>query len=324
MQAFGFTLESLLVECSQLCKISYAAVTFLFVLVGIFSNFCSVVTFQRPIIKNSGVGHFLFIVSCINPFVLFVLFVKLLQITLKISDPWSCKVLSYSLSILTRSTLWMTSWITASRLFVIIFPTSLILTNNRSAKIISVITLVSLLGMHVHEIIYYTTIQHIPTDISICVPNFNNYLVSTFNRVSIIIHYVVPFGTQMICITLLIILAARSRVKTVRKKKTFRQVLQQQFQTHKEHYIAPSIIIISALPQIILAFSLLCVELSPTWRHILLVAYLLSYLPQQLGFILFVLPSTAYMAEFRKTWTAQKVFKGIFADKQKNSAFRSK
>jgi hypothetical protein len=62
----------------------------------------------------------------------------------------------------------------------------------------------------------------------------------------------------MIAITLLIVLAARSRNKATRGKITFRQVLIKQFQT----------------------------------QNLLLITYFLSYAPQILGFILYVLPST--------------------------------
>jgi hypothetical protein len=318
MQAFGFTLESLLVDCTQLIKIIYTVITFLLVIIGIFNNLCSFVTFKRPILKRTSVGNFLFTLSCINPLVLLVLFVKFVQITFKTSDLWSCKILSYFLSVFTRSTFWTTSWITASRLFIIFFPTSVVLKNRRPAVIISVITMIILLGIHGHEIIYYTSIKHIPTNAPICVTNFNNNLMSTFNRVTTLIHYLVPFSIQVICITFLIILAARSRVKTVGKKKTFRQILNKQFQTHKDHYIIPVIIILSALPQTILTFSLGCTDLSPVWRHTLLVAYLLSYSPQLLGFILFVLPSTVYVTEFRRTSISNKIFKWIFFNEQKN------
>jgi hypothetical protein len=43
-------------------------------------------------------------------------------------------------------------------------------------------------------------------------------------------------------------------------------------------------------------------ELKQSWqRYSLLIAYFLSYLPQMLGFILYVLPSTTFFEEFRQT-----------------------
>jgi hypothetical protein len=179
--------------------------------------------------------------------------------------------------------------------------------------------------MHVHEIIHYTMIGHFPTDSPVCVTNFNTNFISIYNRISTLIHYLFPFSIQVISITLQIILAARSRVKTVGQKMTFYQVLKNQFQTQKELYIMPMIIILSALPQTILTFSLACRELSGWQRHLLLVAYLLLYAPQILGFILYVLPSTAYKKELSKTLLNKKFSQWILRrNKNKNKVINAK
>ncbi|CAF3365925.1 unnamed protein product [Rotaria socialis] len=102
---------------------------------------------------------------------------------------------------------------------------------------------------------------------------------------------------------------ARSRVKTMGARMTFGQVLKNQFQIQKELYITPIIIVLSALPQTILTFSLACTSLAHWQRHTLLGAYLLSYAPQAFGFILYVLPSTTYKKEFAKTSIGKSYFK---------------
>jgi hypothetical protein len=127
----------------------------------------------------------------------------------------SCKTISYLLSVLTRSTYWLTSWVTVDRCLIILFPTSLALRNSRLAMQVSIITLIVLLGMHVHETIYYTNIQYSHTGLSICVANFGTGLISTYNRMSTPIHYLLPFFIQTISITLLIILATRSRARAI-------------------------------------------------------------------------------------------------------------
>jgi hypothetical protein len=182
----------------------------------------------------------------------------------------------------------LTSWVTIDRLLTVIFPTSTTLKIPRLAIGISIATSLCLFCMHIHEIIYYTTIYHPSTHSSICITNS----ISIYNRVSTLIHYLLPFSIKIIAITLLIVLAARSRNKAMGGKITFRKILIKQFQTQKELYITPIIIILSGLPQTILTFSLSCTQLNIWHRHFLLIAYLLSYVPQILGFILHVLPST--------------------------------
>jgi hypothetical protein len=94
---------------------------------------------------------------------------------------------------------------------------------------------------------------------------------------------------------------------------SFGQVLKKQFHTQKELYVTPTIIILSALPQSILTFSFACTQMSEWQHHLLLGSYLVSYAPQVLGFILFVMPSTSYRKEFRAILVANKFFKWMFA-----------
>jgi hypothetical protein len=120
----------------------------------------------------------------------------------------------------------------------------------------------------------------------------------------------------VIGITLVIILAARSRNKTGNGKTSFRQVLVKQFHMQKELYLTPMIIILSGLPRTILTFSFACTQLTILYRSILLITYLLSYTPQVLGFILYVLPSTTYKKEFSETLIAKMFLSGMFNKKK--------
>jgi hypothetical protein len=315
MQAFSFTLDSLLVNYSKEVKIVYVSIVCLLFIIGLFNNICSFVTFKRPTPRKFGVGNYLLIVSCLNQIALFCLLFKFIEITIGIIDVGSCKAISYSLSAMTRSTYWLTSWITVDRLLMILFPTSSFVKNPRLSIGISVLTLIILFVMHVHEIIYYTIIEHVSTGLSICVTNFDTKLISNYNRISTLIHYLFPFFIQVICITLLIVLVARSRMKTAGHRMTFGEVLKKQFETQKELYVTPTIIILSGLPQTILTFSFACTQLNDLQRHALLCSYLLSYGPQVLGFILYVLPPTTYKKEFYSTFIGKKFLKWMLSKK---------
>lgn len=72
--------------------------------------------------------------------------------------------------------------------------------------------------------------------------------------------------------------------------------------------MTPMILIFSSLPQAILSFSYACTELKQPWqRYVLLTTYFLSYLPQILGFLLYVLPSAAFSEEFRLTKLGKRI-----------------
>ena len=204
----------------------------------------------------------------------------------------------------------------------ILFPTLSHLKSSRLAMGTSVFTLIILFGMHVHEIISYTVIEHLSTGVSICVTNINTKMISNYNQISTLIHYLLPFFIQIICITVLIILAARSRAKTLEHKLTFAEVLKKQFETKKELYVTPTIIIFSALPQAIFTFSFACTQLTDWQRHTLLASYLLSYTPQVLGFLLYVLPSTIYRKEFDETFISKKLLKWVLCKTKSTNTVR--
>jgi hypothetical protein len=194
----------------------------------------------------------------------------------------------------------------------VLFPTSITLKNPRLALTLSIFAMLMVSGMHIHEVLYYTTIDdpsYTSINITICVTNYIQPLVSIYNRVNVLLHYFVPFFIQVISITIMIIQTACSRARSKGKRQeTFGEIFKKEFRTQKELYITPMIIILSSLPQAILSFSYACRELKQLWqRYSLLAAYFLSYLPQMLGFILYVLPSTTFSEEFRKTLIGKRL-----------------
>ncbi len=226
-----------------------------------------------------------------------------------------CKLFSSLLSITVRVNYWLISLITIERLCAVIFPTKSTIKKPNTAFVLSFITILILCGMHVHEFLYHIIINANPQQINssaiLCVTNFEDKIVSTYNYINVLIHHLVPFVIQIIAITLLIVWAAKSRAKTsTSRTNDFSQILRKQFQTQKELYITPSVIIFAALPQLIFTSSFVCTELNYAWqRYGLLIAYLFSFIPQLFGFVIFVLPSSSYTTEFKKTKIGQTLLR---------------
>ncbi len=200
------------------------------------------------------------------------------------------------------------------RMLLVLFPTVAILKQPRVALCLSALILVTILGLHIHELFYYTVVQ------SLCVANYaTHFAVAQYNRISVLIHYLMPFVIQIISITVLIWFAARSRAKSA--TRSFSQTLKAQFKSQKELYVTPIIIILSLLPQAIFSFSFACTKLDQAWqRHTLLVTYMFFYTPQILGFLLFVIPSSTYMKEFSETWIGKtQLIKRIWKPKMPRS-----
>ena len=312
MEALGFTIDSLLASDSNGVRLVYIVVTFLLMIVACFTNFCSLITFKRSEVRKYAVGSLLLVASILNQCTMICLFAKFTHVLLgsfALTDTYSCKIVSYLLSVLTRSSAWLMSWISLNRLCLVLFPTSLRLKRPTLAAYSSVGTLVSLFIMHIHELIVYTTIQEPQHDALQCVTNFKQTSTAIYNRVSCIFHSLVPFSIQVVSITLLIVMAARSRARTSGtggRGKNFPLQLKTQIWSQKELYITPVFIVLSALPQTVLTFNLACIRLSDWKRHSLLATTLISYSPQVFGFILYVLPSTSYKKEFEQTFFGRR------------------
>ncbi|UJR19040.1 hypothetical protein I4U23_022171 [Adineta vaga] len=295
-----FTLDSLIQKDTREIKIIYLIIALLLSFIGGLTNLASFVTFRQPAPRKFGVGNYLLILSVSNQWSLFSLVLKLIEIFFSsLFNDISCKIVSYMLSLSTRYTYWLINWLTLERVYTVLFPFGTLPKKIRSAIFISVLTAIIIAGMHVHELFFYMIIED-SSGPGTCVANYP-LLISSYNYVTVLIHYLVPFCIQSASITLIIFFTARSRSRANESHETFANVLKRQFRSQKELYITPLIIISSGLPQIIISSTFSCTELSIWQRHLLCITYFLSYAPQVLGFILFVIPSTTYLKEFQRT-----------------------
>ncbi|CAF3918822.1 unnamed protein product [Adineta steineri] len=310
----SFSLYSLFVSIRIDKQLLYVTLAMIILIVGGINNYASFITFKRPNLYKSGVARYLLLSSLMSQCSLLTLFGVIILSVLPsfLSSNISCKILSYFLSTFTRCTCWFFSWITLERLFLVLFPFNQFLKKPILASMVIAITLVIVSSMHIHELFFYIRLED-PNKQILCVANFTQQW-STYIRFNLMAHYIIPFCIQIISITILIVLIARSRSRVKQKGTSkFIELLKQQFKEQKELYILPLIIIISSLPQVILSFIFSCTELSSWQRHTLLSMYLLSYAPQLLGFIIFVVPSENFSKEFQKTQLSKRcLFKMIY------------
>ena len=235
----------------------------------------------------------------------------------------SCKIISYLYSLSIRCSFWLTSWIAVDRVSCVLFPFSTVLKKPRTAVLLTCITIFVVGLMHVHEIIFYRELLD-PSGQAACMIDLSSNF-QLYDRVTVLTHYLIPFSTQILSITILIISAARSRSRSSNNHDPFIDYLKRQFKLQKDLYIPPLVIIVSGLPQTILSFSFACTQLIVWQQHALLIAYFLSFAPQLLGFILFILPSSVYLKEFEGTKLSKTIlFRWMIAKKktrQKKSNF---
>lgn len=326
-ELMSFTVDSLIINDIRKnylvsCIVYIFIVIFVF-LFGFFTNLCGLLTFIRPLPRKVGVGNYLLIVSMLNQCSLLTLLLKIIHIILGSNGTlfhytnvnlYACKIISYLLSVFTRTTYWLTSFVTIERVCVVLFPTSSAFKHSRLALCISTFSILLVSAMHIHEVLHYTTIvdlSYTSLMATVCVTSYIESLILSYNRVNVLIHHLIPFFIQIVSITVIIIqIAARRRRTHSSRQQNFIDLLKKQFRTHREHYVTPMIIIFSSLPQTILSFLYACTELKQLWqRYALLATIFLSYLPQMLGFILYVQPSKTYSDEFRQTVIGKKLLR---------------
>ncbi len=324
-EVMSFTLDSLIAKDiqnnRQVFSIVYILIVVLIFLFGLFNNLCSFLTFIRPKPRKVGLGNYLLIVSIVNSCSLLLLLLKIIHIILGSNgilfyyeslDLYSCKVISYLLSVFTRITYWLTSFVAIERLYVFLFPTSVTVKNPRLALGLSIFAILAVSGMHVHEVLHYTAIvdpSNKSVNVTLCITSCPQSSVSMYNRVNVLVHYFIPFLIQVISIMVVVVQTACSRAQSSgSRRQTVVNLFKKQFKTQKEYYLTPIIIVLSSLPQAILSFSYACTEFKQLWqRYTLVTVYFLSYLPQMIGFILYVLPSTTYSEEFRQTLIGKRL-----------------
>lgn len=315
----SFTLDSLTVKdlyTNATMAISiYILVTIFIFLFGLFNNLNSFLTFLRPKTRKFGVGIYLLVISVVNQCSLLILLLKFIHIILSSNGTlfyyetfnlYSCKIISYFLSVCTRIVNWLDSLIILEYLCMVLWPTSTVFKKPRRAFVLSMCVMLIVSGMHIHEVMYYKIMinpAYTSRKITLCVTSYPEQVISIYNRVNVIIHYFVPVAIQLVSITVLIIQLTRIRARANgTMQETFTDQFKKQFKTHKEHYVTPVIVVLCSLPQTILSFSYACAEPKQAWqRYLLLTAYFLSCSPQMLGFILYVLPSNTYTEEFHQT-----------------------
>ena len=175
----SFSLDSLFSQIGFNIELLYMILVILIFIIDGVNNYASFVTFKRPKSRQFGVGTYLLLMSIMNQCSLFALLGKTMQILFgSLLNNISCKILSYMLSVFTRCSFWLTSWVTIDRLLVLFFSTSLILKKPSVSISMSVTTLLCFFAIHLHAIIYSTIAQHVSTDLLICVVNINNHLIS--------------------------------------------------------------------------------------------------------------------------------------------------
>ncbi|CAF4522374.1 unnamed protein product [Rotaria socialis] len=125
--------------------------------------------------------------------------------------------------------------------------------------------------------------------------------VTVYNSIVQTFHFLAPFMINVVSAVILI--ATKSRRQTaVQTRRTYRELLQAQFQQHQYLFTGPVLLVILGLPRLIMSFVLKCMK-SKNDAWYFSIDYFISFLPPMLTFVIFILPSKFYKREFHESLT---------------------
>jgi hypothetical protein len=218
-----------------------------------------------------------------------------------------CKSITYLLSFLTRLCFWLITFVSIERAYVTVFPRHIWIKKPQIAIKIIILTILFIFSIHIHELIYYNVVPDpkYTKNRTWCAIQYNQHL-SVYNQTTTIFNYIIPCLINFLSVLLLILVVSCKRANVHRKQSCV-----EVFQHYKELFIPSIFIILSALPQFIISFSLACTDFLeiPWQRYLIITSYFSSYLPQMTNYILFILPSVFYKTELDRTLLGQILIK---------------
>ena len=206
-----------------------------------------------------------------------------------------CVSLNYLLRIALNMDLWLQASVASERVITVLQGANFVRKKSRRiAKLISTSLLVFNILTSIHDPIHRRLIDEENNDNDErriwCIVTYSSRL-QTFD-------YTIQ-AVLFIAATILLIARTQQQL-SFQTQRSIKEILQENYRQHRHLFIAPTILVILALPRLIISFTSKCLKLSNNaWVY--LIGYFISFIPSTLTFVIFILPSKFYRKEFRKS-----------------------
>ena len=274
---------------------------------GVIGNSLAVRTFSSPKIRNTGCGIYLLASSNTALLISVLLALKFIWLFLaqsgSITDDTLLHVTCiFSLDFVIRVCLSVVDWSSAcvaiERCFMAFRGVRFDKRTSQSvAKWIVVIIPLATLAMSIHDPLHRELLQDTDERRRWCMLTYSARL-QTMNSVMLFAHFLSPFFINLGS-AFWIIINPVVNPSTTQKKLSLYERLGQQLQDHKRLLISCWSLVILALPRLIIALQMGCLK-SQRNPYLFLSAYFISFMPPALVFVVFIVPSSVYMADFKK------------------------
>ncbi|CAF4679466.1 unnamed protein product, partial [Rotaria sp. Silwood2] len=319
-RGFGLTLDVILgyqirpklaFSRQPLPLIISGVITIIMLVFGLFNAFVSIITFQQKRLRTVGCVIYLFTAAIISILTMtmftlkyfFLVFTQLTMLRNRTFILGQCLILDFFLKILLQIGDWLYACVAIERLITqqkdVHFNNKL---SQKWAKYIILFVCIIVAGTSIQEPLNRVLIDDEDEERIWCIVRYSNSystLLNKYTSISTVIHFICPFGINLISAFGLILLIAKNRSES-EENVSFHKHLNIQFRKLKSFIISPMVLILVALPRILLAFLVECMKSARESVIIYLVGYFISFLPPILLFIVFVLPSTLYFKEFQR------------------------
>jgi hypothetical protein len=293
-------------EQSITVKVTIAVTAFMFAF-GSLNSFLAFKTFKGQETRKVGCGLYLFASSIISLIIVIMFTVKfclfMTEKIVSIQNRSFVKIQCVFIDYFIRSLLSISDWLSACVAIerAVTVSKGVNFDKKKSKQIAKwIISIVFLFTgcTFIYDPVHRRLVDDEEEEQSWCVHKYSS-TVQILDWITNIFHFLVPFSINCGSALLVIIIAARTRSNS-QKKKSFKEHLREQLQYHKHLLISPSILVLLALPRLVLTFLSGCMKTArDSWFY--LIGYFVSFVPSMVTFVVFVLPSEMYRKQFNES-----------------------
>ena len=280
--------------------------TVIIALAGFINSLLSIFTFQSENLRYVGCGVYIFI-SSIASFLTMIMFVvkvwhlvisQMTSITNQSFLQITCSLVDFLLRVFLTTSDWLNACVAVERVVTIVqgirFDAR---QSGRYAKFTVILVVLFIVGTSLQDLIHRQLIYDEEEKRTWCTTKYSTST-QVFDSVMILLHFLLPFGINLISPLIIILIVARKRSIT-QKHRPYKHHFIEQLQEHKHLFISSCTFVIIALPRLIISFLSGCMK-SARNPWMFLIGYFISFISSTLGFVVFVLPSNLYKKEFKK------------------------
>ncbi|CAF1318013.1 unnamed protein product [Adineta steineri] len=291
---------------SLVIKLSATVIMIIF-LIGTLNGFLSYLVFHNPNSRRVGSGIYLRLSSIISILVVSMLIIKFWFVTYTYINQSinrnihqiGCILFEPMLRFFLYMSNWLNTCVGIERAIAVFKGINF---NKRQSRRIARRTLCILplfiLGTMSYELVQRDLFDDYEEQRVWCVIRYSES-VQIYTTVVQYFHFVAPFSANLFA-TLFIILKLARQQAILRTHISYQQQLLNKFNEHKHLVISPIVLVILLSPRFLISLSSGCVKASRSpWLY--LFGYFISFIPSSFIFIIFVLPSTFYKGQFKKT-----------------------